>query len=124
MSHISKIELEVKDLTALDQACHRLGLKFFEGQKTFRWYGESASCDHAIRIPEAQYEIGVVRQESGYALTCDFFDPGIEKAIGPNGGRLKQAYAIAKTRAEARKKNYTVIERKTKTGIRLQVRLG
>ena len=32
MSHISKIELEVKDLGILGQACKRLGLEFIRGQ--------------------------------------------------------------------------------------------
>ena len=31
MSHISKIELEVKDLGTLRQACNRLGLNMLEG---------------------------------------------------------------------------------------------
>ncbi len=33
MSHVSKIELEIKDLEALKAACQRLGFKFREGQK-------------------------------------------------------------------------------------------
>ncbi len=36
MSHVSKIELEIKDLEALKAACQRLGVKFREGQKTRR----------------------------------------------------------------------------------------
>ena len=49
MSHISKIELEVKDLGTLRQACTRLGLKILEGKRTFKWYGqEEGRCDHAI----------------------------------------------------------------------------
>ena len=40
MSHISKIELEVKDLSTLKQACTRLGLTMVEGKKTFKWYGQ------------------------------------------------------------------------------------
>ena len=40
MSHISKIELEVKDLGTLRQACIRLGLNMLEGKKTFKWYGQ------------------------------------------------------------------------------------
>ena len=32
MSHISKIELEVKDLGALKMACDRLGLEFVDGK--------------------------------------------------------------------------------------------
>jgi hypothetical protein len=37
MSHISKIELEVKDLSVLGAACKRLGLELVQGQTTYKW---------------------------------------------------------------------------------------
>ncbi len=123
MSHIVKIELEVKDLAVLKSACNRLGLIFLEGRKEFRWYGNNAACEHAIRLPGADYEIGVQRMDDRYELQCDFYDPNVEKAIGVNGGLLKQAYAVEKTRTEARRKGYTVIEKKTENAIRLHVRM-
>ena len=124
MSHISKIELEVRDLGVLGQACARLGLELLKGKNTFKWYGKDAQCDHAIMVPEAGYEIGVINNNGLYELNCDYYDRNIEKAIGNQGGLLKQAYAIEKTRIEARKKGYSVIERQTKTGIRLHVRIA
>ncbi len=124
MSHISKIELEVKDLGTLKQACIRLGLNIIEGKKTFKWYGEEDSpCDHAIRIPGASYEIGVIRSGNFYELKCDYWDSVIGKTIGKNGGLLKQAYAIERTKTEARRKGYSIIEKKTDSGIRLHVRV-
>ena len=125
MSHISKIELEVKDLGTLRQACDRLGLKMIQNQTTFKWYGqEEGRCDHAIRVPEAQYEIGVTRTGNLYELQCDYWDPAIGKAIGQSGGILKQAYAIERTKTEARRKGYTVIEKQTDSGVRLHVRVN
>ena len=124
MSHISKIELEVKDLAVLGQACTRLGLSLIKGQNTFKWYGQEAPCDHCIRVPGASYEIGVVIKGGSYELNCDFYDKNLEKVIGQKGGLLKQAYAAEKTRIEARKKGYSVIERQTETGIRLHVRMS
>ena len=124
MSHISKIELEVKDLGVLGQACSRLGLQLVQGQKTFKWYGQEAQCDHCIRVPGASYEIGVTNKSGCYELNCDFYDKNLEKVIGQKGGLLKQAYAAEKTRIEARKKGYSVIERQTETGIRLHVRIS
>jgi hypothetical protein len=124
MSHIAKIELEVKDLGVLSQACTRLGLQLQREQKTFKWYGQDATCDHAIRIPGATYEIGIVHKDGRYELQCDYYDAGIEKAIGRQGGLLKQGYAIEKTKLEARRKGYTVLEKKTETGIRLHVRMS
>ena len=123
MSHISKIELEVKDLGILGQACNRMGLKLIRGIRTFKWYGKDAVCDHIIRIPGADYEIGILNIANRYELNCDFYDPGIEKAIGTQGGRLKQAYAVEKAKIEARRKGYPAIEKQLKSGIRLYVRI-
>ena len=123
MSHISKIELEVKDLTLLSQACAQMGLCLIRGQKHYKWYGEQAPCDHAISVPGADYEIGVIKADDRYELNCDYYDRSLEKAIGTNGGLLKQAYAVAKTKIEARKKGYSVLEKRTETGIRLCVRV-
>jgi hypothetical protein len=123
MSHISKIELEVKDLAILSRACGRLGLEFVKGQETFKWYGKAGSCDHAIRAPAASYEVGVVKVEGKYELLCDHYDSNLSEAIGMGGGLLKQAYAVEKTKAEARRKGYSVIEKQTDTGVRLHVRV-
>ena len=125
MSHISKIELEVNDLGTLAQACSRLGLKLVQGQKTFKWYGrEDGKCDHVIKVPGANYEIGVIKTANAFELQCDYFDNAIGKAIGEKGGLLKQAYAVERTKAEARRKGYTVIEQKTDSGVRLHVQIS
>lgn len=125
MSHISKIELEVNDLGTLAQACSRLGLELIKGQKTFKWYGrEDGKCDHTIKVPGVNYEIGVIKAGNGFELQCDYFDAGIGKAIGQNGGLLRQAYAVERTKTEARRKGYTVIEKATPQGIRLQVQIA
>ena len=83
MSHISKIELEVKDIQVLISACKRLGLELLKGQKTFKWYGKEAGCDHAVRVPGADYEIGVVKDEAAGGTESDVFGkveiPGEEK---------------------------------------------
>ncbi len=124
MSHISKIELEVRDLGTLRQACNRLGLNMLEGRKTFKWYGqEDGKCDHAIRVPGASYEIGVIKTGESFELKCDYWDTAIGRAIGASGGLLKQAYAVERAKTEARRKGYSVIEKKTDSGIRLHVRI-
>lgn len=124
MSHISKIELEVNDLSILSQACARLGLELIRAKRTFKWYGNEAPCDHAIRVPGAEYEIGVSDTNGIYELNCDFFDRNLEQVIGKQGGLLKQAYAVEKTGVEARRKGYSVLERRTDSGIRLHVRIS
>jgi hypothetical protein len=124
MSHISKIELQVIDLTILGTACARLGLELLKSKKSFRWYGKDAPCAHAIRVPQADYEIGVIDRDGSFELNCDFYDRNLERIIGKNGGLLKQAYAVEKTMIEARRKGYSVLEHKTENGIRLQVRMS
>jgi hypothetical protein len=124
MSHISKIELQVNDLSILGSACAKLGLELIRSKKSFKWYGKEAFCDHAIRVPQAEYEIGVIDRNGLYELNCDFYDRNLEKVIGKNGGLLKQAYAVEKSMIEARRKGYSVLERKIENGIRLQVRIS
>ena len=119
MSHISKIELEVKDLGMLGQACNRLGLALIRGVRSFKWYGRDSACDHVIKVPGADYEIGVLNTGGLYELNCDFYDPNIEKVIGKQGGRLKQAYTVARVTKEARRKGYRVMEKRTEQGIRM-----
>lgn len=123
MSHISKIELEVTDVSVLSQACKRLGLTLIRGRQTFKWYGRDMQCNHAIQIPGADYEIGIIEKQARFELSCDFFDRNLKKAIGAAGGLLKQAYAIEKATIEARKKGYRIIEKKNESGIRLRIQL-
>jgi hypothetical protein len=123
MSHLAKIELEVKDLDVLSLSCRHLGLTLVQGKKTFQWFNGESACDHAIEVPGATYEIGLVLNDGKYELQTDFFDKGIESAIGKNGGLLKQRYAVEQTISQAKKQGCRVIEKKTKTGIRLHVRM-
>jgi hypothetical protein len=135
MSHVARIALEIKDLCTLKQACARLGFELVEGRKTYKWYGsymkdyplpegfspeDLGKCDHAIRVPGAAYEVGVVKRNGRYLLLWDFWqDGGLEPRLGKNAGRLKQAYAIARATVEARRKGYQVQEQRTRQGIRL-----
>ena len=66
-------------------------------------YGNRGKCDHAIKIPGANYEIGVVKDQSGdYELQVDFYDSSLSKRIGNKAGILKQAYRFAKVKVAAR----------------------
>lgn len=135
MSHVAKIELEVTDLCALKSACRDLGLVFREDQKTYAWYGswvgnyplpegltaeDLGKCDHAILVPGARYEIGVVRRGGKYHLLWDpWHAGGLEQVLGPNACRLKQAYARSRVLTEARRRGYMVQEKRTPQGLRL-----
>ena len=137
MSHVAKIELEIKDLDTLQAASERLGLEFVRNQKTYAWYGASVGdyplpdgitvedlgkCDHAIRVPGAAYEIGIVRKNNKYILLWDFYSQGgLEQALGRNAGKLKQAYAIERVYQEARRKGYHIIEQTIDQAVRLTI---
>ena len=125
MSHVVSMELEIRDLDALKDACKMLGLELVIGQKTFKWYGQHVGdyplpegftthdmgkCEHAIRIPDnkSAYEIGVARRrdgQPGYVLLWDFWagGMGMQAKVGKDGGLMKQAYVISRSKREALK---------------------
>jgi hypothetical protein len=137
LSHVSKIEIEIKSLEVLKDACNRLGLRFKENQKTYRWFGEYlgdhplpegmtpddlGKCDHAIEAPDCAYDIGVIKKNGYYQLFWDFWSSGgLERKLGHGAGKLKQAYAISRIRREAVNKKYRVSEKQTQTGVRLRL---
>lgn len=137
LSHVSKIELEIRDLDSLKQACKRLGFHFMENQKHYVWYGKMVGsnllpdgiseedlgkCNHAIHIPAAVFEIGVVRRGNAYILLWDsWIGGGLQKQIGKDAGILKQSYAIASVKNASRKKGYRISEKRMKKGVRLSL---
>jgi hypothetical protein len=139
LSHISRIELEIRDLQSLKDACKKLGFQFMDGQKRYLWYGkwvgnqplpdgiseeDLGKCSHAVRVPEAVYEIGVVKKDNSYLLLWDsWIGGGLTKAIGKDAGILKQAYAVESVKKEVRKKGYRLTEKRIKKGIRLSLSL-
>ncbi len=136
MSHISKIELVIQSLTDLKKACRDMGFEFVENQKSYKWYGAwiggaelpdgvTKECEHAIRVPDAAYEIGVVRRGSNYVLLWDNWQSGgLEAKVGPGAGKLKQAYAVARTRRKARQAGYRVRELVADKRVRLVLQVA
>jgi len=115
VSHVSNIDVEVKDLPSLKVACEELGLEFRENQTCYRWFGkfvgdaplplgfieeDLGKCEHAIGISgKESYEVGVVRNKTGVGFQL-FWDEwaggqGLEEVIGKGACKLKQAYASA-----------------------------
>lgn len=142
MSHVAKIEVEIKDLEALAAAAKRLGGELIE-KSTYAWFGASVGdyplpegfaaedlgkCERAIRFPGAKYEVGVVRRRDGrqgYTLLWDFWQGGygLREAIGAKGERLSQAYGVESATRAARRQGYTVTETQAADGsIVLKVR--
>ena len=133
MSHVSTIDVDVKDLNAVRRMCEREGWEFRENQKTYGWYGQSVGdypipegvsvedlgkCDHAIHIPGCDYEVGLIhKQGSHYTVIADLWSGGgLEKHVGEDCGRIKQLYALEKAKIEAKKKGYLCREQAAKDG--------
>jgi hypothetical protein len=115
MSHVTAVDLHIKDLDALKSAAAHLGMELAE-KTHFKWFGthvgdyplpegftkaDMGKCDFVLRIPDKQdaYEVGVVKRrdgQPGYTLIWDFWQGGygLQKVIGKNGDHLKQAYAV------------------------------
>jgi hypothetical protein len=140
MSHVATVNVEVKDLAALKAAVKELGAEFVENVRTYKWYGRSVGdyplpkgmkasdlgkCDHVIRVPGVQYEVGIVKRGNGYVLAYDFWGPGqgLLKAFGKDCTRLVQMYGVHKATQEARRKGLSV-QRVAKKDGTVQLRIG
>jgi hypothetical protein len=135
MSHVSKIELQIQDLDTLKLACQRLNIEFVENQTQYKWYGrfvgdsplpegftaeDLGKCHHAIRVPGASYEIGIVHRQGKYQLLWDSWQSGgLERVLGPGAGKLKQSYAIERVAKEARLKGYRLTEKQINNTVQL-----
>ncbi len=120
MSHISKIEMEINDLQALKQACQIIGAEFIANQRTYRWYSGQNPCNHVIKVPGANYEVGVVQKDKTYELQWDEYSlGGLVSTLGPNACHLRKHYSLERIRNEARKKCYHVKEQNITGGTRL-----
>ena len=138
--HISTVKLEVRSLEALKLACQRLGLEFREGQTTYAWFGyfvgyaplpegftqeDMGHCVHAISVPGANYEVGVVFRDGVYKLLWDSWGSGgLEAALGKDCNKLRQAYGVEAAKLEAARQGYSVWETQEEDGaVKLHVML-
>jgi hypothetical protein len=155
MSHITSININITDLSALKAAITEFGAEWREGQQTYTWFGRSVGdyplpegftkedlgkCEHAIRLPGCEYEIGIVRKKdgTGFTLLYDYWSPREYHQERVNGehpvtvvdgvmmggeglGRLKQIYGVNKATYAARAKGYMVQRKKVGNAIKLVV---
>lgn len=131
MSHTAIIAAEIKSMESLRKACKKLGYKFVKDQKSYRWFrkfmgdyplpdgmtvNDLGKCEHAIKIPGANYEIGVIKDpmnKDNYKLIWDFWDHSLPQIVGQNAWKLTQAYTIEQAKHSARLNGHLFrIERK------------
>lgn len=118
MSHIVQIQTEIRDPAALAAACQRLKLPQ-PVHRTVRLFSEEAT-GLAVELPGWRYPV-VCHLESGQ-LQYDNYEGrwGEQRHLD----KLKQFYAVEKTRIEAWRRGHTVIEQPLADGsIRLSVQL-
>lgn len=118
MSHVISSTERFLDLECLKRTLkkHFPQLQWKEGQKTWAWYGkwmndyaakdaayklgikpeDYGKCDHAIKLPGCQYEIGIMKAPDGkgWSPVWDFFGQGakLSAVIGQNAEKLMAAY--------------------------------
>ena len=143
MSYVAEIQIKIRDLAALAAACRRIDAEFCEGQTTFAWYGrfvgdstppagrnprDYGQCTHAIRVPCARYEVGVVQalDGDGWDLLWDSYDAGgLAGKLGAKAERLVQAYGVEAARAEALRSGWACTEERQPDGtVLLHVNAG
>lgn len=120
MSHITEIEIAhddnaVVDLEVLELAAEITGGQLVRDQKTYKcypggWMGDTkppewwspemwGKCDHAIRYPDCDYEVGLVERDGKFKIVWDYWSQGglLDKLGGNEAPLLKTAIANAAT---------------------------
>ena len=119
MSHIVRIQTEVRDATAVFAACRRRQLAEPVAGKHLLFSGEVEGL--AVRLREWTYP-AVCQLETGEVQYDNFGGRwGEQRELD----QFMQAYAIEKARIEARKRGHTVTEQSLADGsIKLTVQIG
>lgn len=128
MSHVVSIKLEVNDLNVLESVVRGLGCEFVRGLKEHRyWSGRKSPCEHVIRVPGTNYEIGVVqakdshnKETNGYTLAYDSYGRVIDKVLGPQLQHLNENYVKALAKKKLSRKGFRFREKRLDDG-RLQL---
>ena len=122
MSHISKIELLIKDAEVLKKACLHLDMQYSADTEKFRRRGCEVE-DRAlavIAILGVKPVISVLAEGEVFALRSLVYGHGTDlEGMTEAVGQIKQRYAVEHVLAEARNKRMRVQETVTETGVRL-----
>lgn len=134
MSHIESVDVQITDLEALKAATKRLGVEFIENKRTYNWFGRSVGdyklpagftadelgkCDHVVKVPGVNYEVGVVPSKvgKGYTLLYDFWGSHgahdgekLKEKFGAKLSKLVDAYSIEALKRKAAARGYLTRE--------------
>lgn len=115
MSHVTNVQLKVRDLDALEATLVERfsNLELRRGQKTHASYFAGSQCEHAIGYkgrkpsngPSGEYEIGLVKSADGegYDLQLDK-DYGTGRQLADQVPALRREYAAHVATAKATQK--------------------
>jgi hypothetical protein len=122
MSHMSKIELIIKDAEVLKKACLHLNMQYSCDTAKFRQRGceveERALA--VITVLGLKPVISVVPEGGAFALRSLVSVHGTDlERMTEAVGQIKQRYAVEHVLAEARNKRMRIQETVTETGVRL-----
>ena len=117
MSHFTTIQTQIRDVTALEEACVELGLPLLRNTEARGFAGQSRKGELVIQL-KGPYDIAANRSEEdgSYELATDWWEGHVEREVGPNYGRLIQLYGVHKTIQEAQKKRLRVTRRQETDG--------
>ena len=116
MSHIVSVQTKVHDPAAVTAACQRLGLAAPVHGTTQLFSSEATGL--MVRLPGWEYPV-VIDTLTGTMRYDNFNGHWGDQA---HLSRFLQAYAVEKTKLEARKRGHTVTEQALQDGsIRLQL---
>jgi hypothetical protein len=119
VSHVSKIELEIKDLEALKAACQADGFHFRKVKKPINGMVAGLETVHYPKVSLKRNWVNVImrsmfpapntksessRKEIIYPALGFLGERRSKKHIGKDAGKLKQIYAVEKIRLEAQEK--------------------
>ncbi len=104
MSHFTTIQTQIRDLTALSEACSELGVSLVPDADCRGYAGITRKAPHVIRL-KGPYDIAVEPSKANdgtHGLTTDWWDGHVAREVGEGYGRLLQSYGVHKTEREAR----------------------
>lgn len=119
MSHVVQLKTEVRDRSAVEAACRRLGLPAPVEGKTRLFSGEVQGL--AVQLPGWEY--AVVADLATGQLRYDNFGGRWGDSVCLD--RFLQAYAVERARAKARRKGYLCTEQLLPNGsIKLTIQVS
>ncbi len=132
MSHISKIDTKIKDLTMLKKALETLGMQCVEAEEgttlTLKGYGKNEVIEDCVMEIKtgSSYSIGIRKKEAGYEVAADWW--AIETFTGQKQedimNRITRQYAYETVMDKVRNMGYSVVseEADTQENLRITVR--